>query len=298
MNASAWIPLALLSGFLMAVVGLVDKYVLTQLVKSALVPLLVLGLVGLVPGLAILGLGGGTGLTWPRALLGLAAGLSFLAMGYFYFRAAQVEEISRVIPLFYLSPILVAAAAYLLLGEHFPPRKYLGIAGLILGAFLVTSRWPPRFRLNRAFRLMLLAAVGLAAYGVATKYLLDFTDYWTVLALARVGMFLGVVPLLARARHVMRTEAGGRRGLKVVGLMAANEVLALAASLFFTMAAARGPIALVNALTSTQPVFVFLLGLGLTLAAPRILREDIRPRTLTLKVVSLLIMSAGLVMVL
>ena len=81
---TSWIALALLSGFLMAVVNMIDRYVLTRLVGRAVVPLVVLGVVGAGPGLVILALKGSGGLSGPRLLGGLAAGLAFLAMGYFY----------------------------------------------------------------------------------------------------------------------------------------------------------------------------------------------------------------------
>ena len=299
MAASNWILISLLSALLMALVALVDRYVLVNLVKSALAPLSVLGVIGLIPSLAILAVKGRPGLDGAGVLLGLGAGLAFLAMGYFYFRAAQVEEISRVIPLYYLSPALVAALAPFLVNESLTAGKYAGIALLIAGAALISLRWPPGLRHGgAAVRLMVLAAAGLAAYSLATKRLLSFGDYWSVFALARLGMFFGVVPIVLRHRRILRAEVSGRRGRNVVLFMAANEALAMAASFVFTVAASLGPISIVNALSSTQPFFVLALGLVLARFRPGLLKEERGLAATGLKVAAIAIMFAGLVLIL
>jgi drug/metabolite transporter (DMT)-like permease len=296
MKSQSWVMLSLLSGFLMAVVNLIDRYILTRLVKQAMVPLFILGLIGLGPGILILLVKGGLGLDWLRALAGVGAGLAFMAMSYFYFRAAQVEEISRVVPLFYLAPLFVAAGAVVLLGENVSVRSGLGIAALVAGAALISSRWPPRVRATRAIRLMVPAAAAMAGYTVAVKYLLGFTDYWTVLAVSRIGMAVGLIPLFLARRSEIKTALRGRQGLKVAGFMAGNEVIALAGSLFFIMAAARGPIAVVNAVASTQPFFVFALSLAVTLIRPRLLEEDLDWRNLAFKMAAILLMFVGLLL--
>lgn len=294
---TSWIALALLSGFLMAVVNMIDRYVLTRLVERAVVPLVVLGVVGAGPGLVILALKGSGGLSGLRLLTGLAAGLAFLAMGYFYFRAAQIEEISRVVPLFYLSPVLVAFLAHFFLGERLSFPKYAGMFLILAGAVLLAARRSAGLRLGPAFGLMAAAAAALAAYSLATGYLLRFADFWTVFGLSRLGLFLGTIPVFLKHRRAIKSELSGRRGLKVAALMAGNEGLALAGSLFFTLAASRGPISLVTTLASTQPLFVFVLSLILGVVAPRVFREDVGLPTLALKLGALAAMFAGMILV-
>ncbi len=293
MADSSWVYLSLLSGFLMAVVNLLDRYVLTRLVKRALAPIVVLGVIGLVPGLLVLAVKGRVGLAGAELLLAVGAGLIFLAMAYFYFRAAQVEEISRVVPLFYLSPAMVAILARVLLNENLSGRKYAGIALLVAGAVLISSRWPPGLRRGPAFGFMILAAGALAAYTLATKAVLKSADYWTVFALARLGMFMGITPVVFRNRKELKAELTGRRGGKVVVLMAGNEALAMAGSFVFTLAASRGPISLVNALASTQPFFVLGLTLSLARFWPGLLGEETSRGAVILKIAAILVMFAG-----
>jgi transporter family protein len=297
MNTTPWIAFSLFSGFLMAVVNMIDRYVLTRLVGRAVVPLFVLGVMGFLPGWAILMVKGGLGLAGLHLLLAVGSGLAFLTMGYFYFRAAQVEEISRVVPLFYLSPALVAILAHIFLGEQLAVRKYFGIILILAGAVLLASRWPVKLRLGPAFGLMILAASAMAVYTVATKYLLNYADYWTVFALSRLGMFFGTIPIYLGHRRAIRAELAGRRGLKVAAFMAGNEGLALAGSFFFTWAAARGPISVVTALSSTQPFFVFILSLALVILIPRYFKEDVGLPTLGLKMAAIAVMFSGLIFI-
>lgn len=281
----------------MALVSLIDRYILTRLVKQAVVPLFVLGLVGLVPGVLILLVKGTPGLSWPQVAVGLASGVAFLVMGYFYFRAAQIEEITRVVPLFYLSPALVAVLAFFLFGERFPSKTYAGILALIAGAVLISLRRPLKLGVSKAFGLMAMASLSLAIYTLLTKSLLVHTDYWTSFALSRIGMAIGLVPFAFHYRPVIKAALTEPKAGRVVGLVAANEALALAGSLFFTMAAAAGPISLVNALSSTQPLFVFVLSLVLTLIWPKLLQEDVGWGVTMFKFLAIVLMFCGLTLI-
>jgi len=67
------------------------------------------------------------------ALSGLATGASWLC----YFRALKIGDAARVAPIDKMSVMLVALFAVLFLGEKLEPANWLGIALIMLGAFLV-----------------------------------------------------------------------------------------------------------------------------------------------------------------
>ena len=69
--------------------------------------------------------------TWAMLVLSaVATGLSWLC----YFRALQIGEAFRVVPVDKFSVVLVAVIAFLVLGERPSPREWLGIA--LIGAGL------------------------------------------------------------------------------------------------------------------------------------------------------------------
>ncbi len=291
-----WFVFALLSGLLMAVVNILDKFVLDKWARHPMVPVLLLGLFNLAPALGLLLVRGWPALSLKQTLLILAAGGALLLMTLFYFSAAAREEISRVVPLMFFSPLFVALMAWSLLGETFAPRQYAGVAALIAGAVLVSSRLPLNLRLGRAFWLMLLAALSISVYLVLIKYLLRSFDYWTVFGWTRFSSTLLMLPLFVvyfpELRDTLRDY-----GAKVVGVMALDQSIALAANLFVTIAAAAGPITLVNALISTQPFFVLLFALVLSRFVPQLFKEETRRATVVQKLVALALMFAGVLLI-
>ncbi len=290
-----WFLLALLSGLLMAVVNILDKLVLDLWSRHPMVPVLLLGVINLVPALVLLLVKGWPAMSLKQGLLILAAGGALLLMTLFYFSAAAREEISRVVPLMFFSPLFVATLAWVFLGETFAVRQYLGVATLIAGAVLVSSRLPLNLRPGHAFWLMLLAALSLSVYFVLMKYLLRSFDYWNVFCLTRLSSTLLMLPLFflyfSELRDTLREY-----GIRVVGVMALDQTIALAANLFVIIAAASGPITLVNALISTQPFFVLLFALILSWLVPRLYSEETRRGTIVQKIAALALMFAGVLL--
>jgi len=292
----SWFLFALLSGLLMAVVNILDKFVLDKWARHPMVPVLLLGVFNLFPALGLLLVRGWPAMSLNQGLLILAAGGALLLMTLFYFSAAAREEISRVVPLMFFSPLFVAILAWFLLGETFAPRQYAGVAALIAGAVLVSSRLPLNLRLGRAFWLMLLAALSISAYFVLIKYLLRSLDTWSVFGWTRLSSTLLMLPLYVvyfpELRDTLRDY-----GAKVVGVMALDQSIALAANLFVTIAAAAGPITLVNALISSQPFFVLLFALLLSRFIPRHFKEETRRATIVQKLAALALILAGVLLI-
>lgn len=296
MPASNWIVYALLSGLFMAIVNLIDKYILTKWIKQPMVPILMMGVIGFVWSLIIYFVQGFSFLSQTNILLTFLAGISFLFMAYFYFRAAMIEEISRVVPLNYIAPFFVSIQALVFLDESFSAKKYIGILFLILGAFLISLKKPFKLHVGKAFWLMILSSFALSIHLVITKYLLSFADFWTVFSLSRIGLFLALLPVFPKyySDFVSTLKNHGR---KVVVAMTVNESFALLASLFITIAASSGFVTLVNALSSVQPFFVLFFAVVLSIFFPKVLKEEIGKSVILLKFVAMALMFTGAVLI-
>jgi len=291
-----WALFSLLSAVTMAMVNIMDKFVLTRLARRPIVPLLILVAMGLVP-LPFIFIGRGfPPLTAAVLVPAVAAAAAFTLSTILYFAAALREEISRVVPLSYLSPLFVSFLAALFLGEVFPPQKYLGVALLVAGALFISSRKRLSLRPGRAFWLMVLSAICLAGYLTLTKRLLAEVDFWSAFALVRLAMFLLLVPFYVRHRKetvsVLRTQSR-----RVLLTMALSEVLALAALLFGTIAMSAGPVTLVAALASVQPFFVLAYALFLSHFFPAVLREETGVRILGSKLLAIVLIVLGALLI-
>jgi len=295
-NGLDWIYFALLSGLLSAFVNILDKYVLDKFAKNPIVPILLLGIFNLLPCGVILAVVGIPPLSLQNSLLIVAGGVAIFYMAYFYFKAAALEEISRVVPLLFLSPMFTAALAFVFLGETFTYIKYLGVAAVILGALLISSRFPLQIRISRPLWLMLLSAFSISVHYVLAKYLLGHADYWSVFALTRLVMSVATIPLFFRHFTDLRSTLK-RHGWNVLGVMALDQYIALGAILLLFVAASGGPISLVMALASIQPFFVLLFTILLSLFWPQLMKEEVARSTILQKLAAIALMFAGILLI-
>lgn len=296
MHNNSWIIFSILSALFLAIVSTVDKYVLTKWIKKPMVPVLILGVIGLIASIVICLIHGFSLLSPTNILLATASGISFIFMAYFYFHAAKIEEISRVVPLFYIAPLFVSILASIFLHEIFSLKKYLGVFFLLIGAVIISSKKSVKFRLGKAFWLMILSSFALSIHMVITKYLLRFADFWNIFSFIRIGIFLALIPAFPiYFPEILSTI--NEHGKKVITVMTLNESLALGASLLITIAASVGYVTLVNALSSVQPFFVLLFALVLSLFYPNILKEEIGKLTILLKFIAIILMFSGVIII-
>ena len=291
-----WAILSVLAALLWAMTNIVDKLVLEKFVKNSFVPVIMYGLVSLIVGALIWIFVGIQPLSTVNIVLaGVAAALQVL-MVVFYFKAMQIEEASRVIPLFYLGPLFVSVFAAIILGEVFGAPVYAGMVLLVIGSILITVKKMKRIDMGKAFFFMMLATIATSLSSVITKYLLGFADYWSIFTYLRIGAFLGSIPIayffLGDFLKTIKAH-----GMKAVGAMALSESLNVVGVFTFTVATSLGFVTLTNALSSVQPFFVLVFTVILSAFFPKILKEDIGKSTVILKFVAIALMFVGAMMI-
>lgn len=291
-----WVIFSILAALCWAVVNIVDKYILTKWIRTPLIPVIIVGLIGMIASIIIYFVYGFTWLSSLNIILALVAGIFYILMTVFYFKALKIEEVSRVSPLFYLSPLFILLFAGIFLGEVFTPLKYLGIFLLMIGAILISSKNLLRINLGKAFWWMLLATISLSINQLLTKYLLNFTDYWTIFSWTRIGAVIGIVPISYFYFPELITTVR-RYGKRVVAVMCMNETLNLFGVLFITIAISTGYVTLANALSSVQPFFVLLFAVILSIFYPSILKEEIGKSVVFLKLLAIVLMFIGAILI-
>jgi len=292
----SWILFSILSAVVWAIVNTVDKYVLTKLVKKPVVPLMILGIIGLIASFFVHLFHGFSYLSYFNIALAFVAGILYVIGILFYFKAVKIEEISRVIPLLYLSSLFVSILAAIFLGEIFTPIKYLGIFLLIIGAVSISSKNFIKFGFGKAFWFMVLASLVFSINAVITKYLLNFVDFWTIFSYIRIGAFFALIPTFCFSFKDL-ILAVREHGKKTVILISLNEILALFAVILITIAMTKGYITLVNALSSVQPFFVLLIAVILSVFYPKILKEEIGKSAILLKLIAITLMFVGVILI-
>jgi len=293
-----WVLYSIIAVLIWSVVNIVDKHVLTKHVKSPFLPLMILGIIGIIASVFVYFFLGFKSLSSINILLALLAGVFYALMSFLYYEAVQLEEISRIIPLFNLSMIFTLVIATIFLNEVFTLIKYVGIFLLFIGSILVSIKKITIIKFGKAFWLLVLSSFFLSFNQVITKYLLGFTDYWTVFSWTRIGVFIFLIPLFViYLPKISELITPKKSAGKIIGIISANEFVNIFGVISFTIAASYGFISLVNALTSTQPLVVLIIAVLLSIFYPKIIKEEIDKSTLIQKTIAIICIIIGVILI-
>ncbi|MDP2755474.1 MAG: EamA family transporter, partial [Nitrospirota bacterium] len=169
-----WILFSILAALSWAIVHILDKIILTKLIKNPVISLLFLGIIGLIISFFVYLFYGFSELSYFNILLSFIASICYVLMIYFYFKATQLEEISRVVSFFRITPLFVLIFSIFLFNEIFSFSKYLGIILLIAGSILISLKRSVKLTFGKSFWFIIIAAIVFAINTIITKYLLNF----------------------------------------------------------------------------------------------------------------------------
>jgi uncharacterized membrane protein len=172
-----WFILALLASILWAVAVIVDKFVLTHYIKDAFSYQIFMTIPLISPVLVLF--------TFASFhdylafyLISLVIGMILGLMFVLYNKALLIEEVSRVTPLFYITPLFVLFFSSLFLGEYLSQNEYIGFGLLVFSAILVSFRKSELkyMALSPALLLVLALDLILAGKDVIAKFMFSYID--------------------------------------------------------------------------------------------------------------------------
>jgi uncharacterized membrane protein len=236
----------------------------------------------------------------PAIFVMTASGVMYMGAMLFYLRAIQSEEASVVAPMFQLITIFSFILAWALLGEI---PTWIGSLGavLIVGGVLSLSL-DKNFMLTGLKPKLILEMTActaiLALANVLFKFYAVKDDFWVTTFWTFVGEGLFGLAFLCLRRYRMQFIDLLRHSTgPLLGVSAANELINLGGGLSVRYAAMLAPVALVSAISSTTTLFVFVLGIGLSVIAPRYGREDLSRSSLFKKAIAAIVVTIGVLLV-
>lgn len=296
-----WIALAFCGPVLWAASTHIDKYLVerffknsgvgTLLIFTSLIGLLALPIMAPFTNVMIIGAIG--------VVVTALSGLLYMGAMYFYLRALQHEEASVIAPLFQTSTIFTYALAFFFLHEHPTLWRLFGGALVMAGAFIVGYQPGHKHRFKSGtVALILTCTLTLAVSSVIFKYFAVKdafwpVTFWTFAGEAVFGALMLCVPHVRAQFFGMFKQHPGA----VIGINGANELINLGGGLAARYATLLAPISLVQAITGTTSLFVFLFGVGLSLFAPKFGREDLSLRSLVQKGMAVVLIVAGVILI-
>ena len=297
-----WIVLSLGSAFGFAIVSALDKILIQRYMPTPLVFIVIVGLCQL--GLAAVTVPFSTfsGYGVDTLLIAIGGGLLsgiYLAMMFWVMRT---QDVSRVVPVTTTHTIFVAILAMVFLSEFISLIAWIGIFATVVGAALMslgpTMRESEREQ-NRIIPFMLLLVASLA-FGInqfLTKLISVDMDVWTLFMWRALGMGISCTAFIVTPR-IIPDLINTLRSPIPMGLTILVEGFLVLGTVYLTLEAIyAGPVSLVTAVMATRPMFVFMLGIVLSLGISRVLDEPLGGKILAVKLAAIVLTVGGVIAV-
>ncbi|MFA6430134.1 MAG: DMT family transporter [Candidatus Paceibacterota bacterium] len=297
----SWFLIALIGPILWAIVNHIDKFLLSDRFEGSNVGALMIfstlqcGL--LLPILYFIN-NDIFNLSVENIILLIVVGILsvFAIMPYMY--ALDEEEASIVIPLFQLIPIWGYMFSYFILGETLTWMQLVGCLLIIGGSAIITLEFDEEKKIKfkkRIILLMLLSTILFALYETLFKFVavdvgFVVSSFWEYLGVFSMGIlfYLFIKKYKLSFLNLLKTKGG-----KIISLNIANESLTIIGNFAVNFALLLAPVALTLTISGVQPIFVFIIGIFLTIFFPKICKEKISKKHLIQKTISILIIILG-----
>jgi len=275
-----WIFLAVGAQLLLAVVAVIDKYIVsddrvsirpfvyafyTCLIAGAWIIVYVVGLLP-IPAIGGLSIPSFSNIEHPTLVV---VAFSFLAAYSFFFAlvsmftALRQADASDVVPVIGATSAIVTFALghYFLESMAFVGNMFAGMALLVVGTFLVS-----KFHFTiRTATMAIHSGIFFAIHYVVIKGLFEITSFDNAFFWSRVAFMVFAVSLLLVPSYwcKIREETAGT-SKKTGGLILFNKILAGVSTILILKATELGDVAIVQALGGVQYVFILIIGIVIT----------------------------------
>lgn len=271
MSTAIALPLAcaILGPFFEAMMNIVDKYAISHRVKRPSSFAVIEGVVNISFGLSLMAF-----LDWSAVssfgdiLFPVIAGIIFGSQFLIYYNLLGEEDVSNVIGMIYVYPIIVAILSYLFLGERFPWITYAGVVLVLVGGVLLSTNISS---LKRGFIVWLMALMILlvALHEFFIKVATNSLPAMNGLAVGLIA--IGLTLCLGLLHRPTRKGVGYEwRNLKWA---VCGESLALAGLAAIYLAMAGLPATIVSTIGATQPLILLFLEKGFHASGVNICRD-------------------------
>jgi len=297
----SWFLVALIGYFLLALVFVLDKFILTKSVGSPVVYtfystiFLFAALLAWPFGVEVLQ----SSLDWFMALCsGLGFGFGLWAM----FIAVKKGEASHINP--FIGAIITIATygfSYVLLGESLSSVQLVGMGVLLIATFLLSlekSRKHTGF--HSGYMWAIVAGILFAISHVAAKFLYEVYPFvtafvWTRATTGIVGLVCMLYPSVRKtfktSKKKTKKKAYAKRHAALIVVI--NKGLGVVGVILVQYAIAIGSVTLVNAMAGLQYALMFVLIFVLTKLAPKVFKEYFTRRELIVETFAILLVIIG-----
>lgn len=296
-----WILLSLLPPALWSFTNHFDKYLISKYIKgggvgalmvfSSIIGILLLPFIYFIQPSVITNFK-------PEYLIISISGIFYLLATLPYFYALTRDDASIAVPLFQMVPVFSFVLGFIFLGETLTIKQFIGGLVVLIGAIFISvnfsSNKKPRIKKD-VFLLMALSSFLFALNFIVFKYFAvqsDFltTSFWEYIGFGLFALFILIFIKSYRREFLSILKENRATVLTLNGI---NEIVNIMAKIAFNFASLLVPVTLVWIVNGTQPFFVFIYGVLITVFFPKIAKEDISRKMIMQKLIAIAIMFVG-----
>lgn len=244
---------AFLSPVMWALMNVIDTYIVKRKVKHVLSFAVVSGIINIFLGVVLV-----LSLNWSGYSLfdlrfSVLAGLMLGIQIYFYYGMLAKYDVSHVVGLIYIYPLIVAFLSYLFLNEQLSLFGYFGGFLTIMGIFLMSVRLH-KLKMNILGWSILMLAITSALNEFFIKLATVQLPVWNGTAINSIIIGLCILPALFN--YKIRKDFP--KELKNIPITLVSELLTLGAIATLYLAMTGLPATIVSVISATQPLFVLI----------------------------------------
>ena len=299
-----WILLPLVSSLLMASVNVVDKFFVLEgddnldyksfCLYSGGMQILIFAILFIFDPINL------NVLLSSQSLLVILAGVFFGLSLIFLVKAMDIEEISRVEPIYLIHTILVPVIGLFFLNERLSLIKYLGIFFIFLSSIFASIRWDKNIKsINKSAILsLILGGIFFAIASILMKYSIDekiFSDF-QILSLRALGLFLSAgMPFIKMVNfnNLKIFFSHKRRGL---ALFIFETIFPLISMYLIVLSLNYIEISIVNSLNGSRPIFTIIFSLFLAYTLKQVTQEKLDIVNINIKFTSGILALLGIIL--
>ncbi|MDO8610861.1 MAG: EamA family transporter [bacterium] len=290
-----WYIFALIAPFFYSICNYFDKYIVDKKIQNPInltvFSSFITGLLGI-----IIWIFQGFPVMSPiQILFSLFSGLLLILYILFYLKALNLDDASRVIPIFQTIPVFVLIFSYFLLKETLTIKQIFGLGIVLISSASIMMNKLDKgfFKPRKALWYMLFSSGLFALVTVLFKFVVKENNFWTTYTYQCIGTGIGGL-LLLRFKVNNKVFFHDLKIFKsIIGIVLINNIVHIIALLSEMYAITLVSVSFVSILSGVQPLFVLIIGIILSLWFPKIIKEDIKKSTISKKIFAVILIFIG-----
>lgn len=290
--------LGILATFFWSCVNIIDKYLINRhsssigvgglLILSSLSPLIIAFFIGILNQNVFQS-------ELRDTFILISSGIFSCGWIYFYLSALFDSDVSRVIPIFQITPIFVFLFAFVFLNEIPSSFQCLSAGIILIGAMILSyEKSLNKFHLTLFIKLI-SASILIAAMNVSFKFVAQDIGFWISIFWQSIG--IGICGLLLLSFHIRFRKDFLNfvmlSKLRCISLNLLNEALTLVGDLIFSFALLLGTASIIQSTEAFQSIWVLIIGVIMMKINPKFKFEDLSSESFKWKMIGTGVVFSG-----